>query len=51
VILVIVIFMLMGVDYGESHYIGPVRVDQPNSQGWTNGMPHSKSQLGYRREY
>lgn len=29
-------------DYGESHYIGPIRADQPNSQGWTNGMPHSK---------
>jgi glucan endo-1,3-alpha-glucosidase len=27
-------------DYGESHYIGPIRVDQPNSQGWTNGMDH-----------
>lgn len=30
-------------DYGESHYVGPIRADQPNSQGWTNGMPHSKS--------
>jgi len=28
-------------DYGESHYIGPIRVDQPMSQGWTNGMPHT----------
>ncbi|CAD6570391.1 MAG: hypothetical protein TREMPRED_005793 [Tremellales sp. Tagirdzhanova-0007] len=28
-------------DYGESHYIGPIRADQPNSQGWTNGMPHT----------
>ncbi|WVR09514.1 hypothetical protein IAU60_006582 [Kwoniella sp. DSM 27419] len=28
-------------DYGESHYIGPVRADQPNSQGWTTGMPHT----------
>ncbi|WWC90609.1 uncharacterized protein L201_005545 [Kwoniella dendrophila CBS 6074] len=28
-------------DYGESHYIGPIRKDQPNSQGWTNGMPHT----------
>lgn len=27
-------------DYGESHYIGPIRVDQPNSQGWTAGMDH-----------
>jgi glucan endo-1,3-alpha-glucosidase len=29
-------------DYGESHYVGPIGADQPNSQGWTNGMPHSK---------
>ncbi|WVQ72136.1 hypothetical protein IAR50_001681 [Cryptococcus sp. DSM 104548] len=28
-------------DYGESHYLGPIRTDQPNSQGWTNGMPHT----------
>lgn len=28
-------------DYGESHYIGPIRADQPNSQGWTAGMPHT----------
>ncbi|GFZ50872.1 Endo-1,3-alpha-glucanase agn1 [Saitozyma sp. JCM 24511] len=28
-------------DYGESHYVGPIGVDQPNSQGWTNGMPHT----------
>ncbi|KAK4683990.1 glucan endo-1,3-alpha-glucosidase, partial [Tremellales sp. Uapishka_1] len=28
-------------DYGESHYLGPIRADQPNSQGWTNGMPHT----------
>ncbi|WVQ95055.1 hypothetical protein IAU59_002147 [Kwoniella sp. CBS 9459] len=28
-------------DYGESHYIGPIRADQPNSEGWTNGMPHT----------
>lgn len=27
-------------DYGESHYIGPIRADQPNSQGWTEGMDH-----------
>jgi len=27
-------------DYGESHYIGPIRADQPNSQGWTDGMDH-----------
>lgn len=30
-------------DYGESHYIGPIRADQPDSQSWTNGMPHSMS--------
>ncbi|ODN83711.1 hypothetical protein L202_01805 [Cryptococcus amylolentus CBS 6039] len=28
-------------DYGESHYLGPIRTDQPNSQGWTDGMPHT----------
>ncbi|ODN90837.1 hypothetical protein L198_06154 [Cryptococcus wingfieldii CBS 7118] len=28
-------------DYGESHYLGPIRTDQPNSQGWTAGMPHT----------
>lgn len=27
-------------DYSESHYIGPIEGAQPNSQGWTNGMPH-----------
>ena len=30
------------VDYGESHYVGPIREDQPNSQGWVNGYPHSE---------
>ncbi|KIJ26398.1 glycoside hydrolase family 71 protein [Sphaerobolus stellatus SS14] len=27
-------------DYGESHYIGPIRKDQPNSQAWVNGFDH-----------
>jgi glucan endo-1,3-alpha-glucosidase len=29
------------IDYGESHYVGPIRADQPNSQGWVNGYPHT----------
>ncbi|KAF9483528.1 glycoside hydrolase family 71 protein [Pholiota conissans] len=28
-------------DYGESHYIGPIKGDQPNSQAWTDGMNHT----------
>ncbi|TRM68935.1 glycoside hydrolase family 71 protein [Schizophyllum amplum] len=27
-------------DYGESHYIAPVRGAQPNSQAWVDGFPH-----------
>ncbi|THH18680.1 hypothetical protein EW146_g2344 [Bondarzewia mesenterica] len=27
-------------DYGESHYIGPIKGAQPNSEGWVNGFPH-----------
>ncbi|KZT01299.1 glycoside hydrolase family 71 protein [Laetiporus sulphureus 93-53] len=27
-------------DYGESHYIGPIEGDQPNSQDWVDVMPH-----------
>ncbi|KZT73782.1 glycoside hydrolase family 71 protein [Daedalea quercina L-15889] len=27
-------------DYSESHYIGPIEGSQPDSQDWTNGMPH-----------
>ncbi|KAF9516438.1 glycoside hydrolase family 71 protein [Hydnum rufescens UP504] len=27
-------------DYGESHYIGPIGADQPNSQAWVNGFDH-----------
>ncbi|KAH9965400.1 glycoside hydrolase family 71 protein [Russula dissimulans] len=28
-------------DYGESHYIAPVRGAQPNSQAWVDGFPHT----------
>ncbi|KDR82870.1 hypothetical protein GALMADRAFT_58253 [Galerina marginata CBS 339.88] len=28
-------------DYGESHYIGPIKGAQPNSQAWTDGMNHT----------
>ncbi|PPR02844.1 hypothetical protein CVT24_002322 [Panaeolus cyanescens] len=28
-------------DYGESHYIGPIKGDQPKSQAWTDGMDHT----------
>ncbi|KAI0074840.1 glycoside hydrolase family 71 protein [Panus rudis PR-1116 ss-1] len=27
-------------DFGESHYISPVRGAQPNSQGWVDNCPH-----------
>ena len=27
-------------DYGESSYVGPIGVDQPNSQAWVNGFDH-----------
>ncbi|KAJ3936742.1 MAG: glycoside hydrolase [Lentinula lateritia] len=27
-------------DYGESHYIGPIKGTQPKSQGWVDGYPH-----------
>ncbi|KAF8577364.1 glycoside hydrolase family 71 protein [Ramaria rubella] len=27
-------------DYGESHYVGPIRKDQPNSHAWVNGFDH-----------
>ncbi|KAF5383410.1 hypothetical protein D9757_006161 [Collybiopsis confluens] len=27
-------------DYGESHYIGPIKGAQPNSQDWVDGYPH-----------
>ncbi|EIM86043.1 glycoside hydrolase [Stereum hirsutum FP-91666 SS1] len=28
-------------DYGESHYIGPIEGDQPNSQAWVDGFDHT----------
>ena len=28
-------------DYGESHYIGPIKGAQPNSEAWTRGMDHT----------
>jgi glucan endo-1,3-alpha-glucosidase len=28
-------------DYGESHYIGPIKGAQPKSEAWTEGMPHT----------
>ena len=27
-------------DYGESHYIGPIKGAQPNSEAWVNGFDH-----------
>ncbi|XP_006461401.1 hypothetical protein AGABI2DRAFT_185654 [Agaricus bisporus var. bisporus H97] len=27
-------------DYGESHYIGPIKGAQPNSEAWVDGYPH-----------
>ncbi|TCD66615.1 hypothetical protein EIP91_001125 [Steccherinum ochraceum] len=27
-------------DYGESHYIAPIKGDQPNSQAWVDGFEH-----------
>jgi glucan endo-1,3-alpha-glucosidase len=28
-------------DYGESHYIGPIKGAQPNSEAWVNGYDHT----------
>lgn len=28
-------------DYGESHYLGPIKGAQPNSQSWVNGFDHT----------
>ena len=28
-------------DYGESHYIGPIKGSQPNSQEWVDGFDHT----------
>ncbi|KAF8645175.1 hypothetical protein AX16_008002 [Volvariella volvacea WC 439] len=36
-----VIQVLTWNDYGESHYIGPIKGAQPNSEAWVNGMNHT----------
>ncbi len=28
-------------DYGESHYIGPIKGAQPHSHAWVDGFPHT----------
>ncbi|KAI0657744.1 glycoside hydrolase family 71 protein [Cubamyces menziesii] len=28
-------------DFGESHYIGPIKGAQPNSHAWVDGFPHT----------
>lgn len=28
-------------DFGESHYFGPIKGDQPNSQAWVDGFDHT----------
>ena len=28
-------------DYGESHYIGPIKGDQPKSNAWVDGFDHT----------
>ncbi|KAI5123869.1 hypothetical protein M0805_005686 [Coniferiporia weirii] len=28
-------------DYGESHYVGPIKGSQPNSQAWVDGFNHT----------
>ncbi|EDR13362.1 glycoside hydrolase family 71 protein [Laccaria bicolor S238N-H82] len=37
-------------DYGESHYVGPIKGSQPNSQAWTDGMNHT-AWLGLTQYY
>lgn len=32
-------------DYGESHYVGPIKGAQPNSQAWVDGMEHTGNYL------
>jgi len=32
-------------DYGESHYLGPIKGAQPNSQSWVNGFDHTGSSI------
>ncbi|EIN11136.1 alpha-1,3-glucanase [Punctularia strigosozonata HHB-11173 SS5] len=27
-------------DYGESHYVGPIKGAQPNARAWVDGFPH-----------
>lgn len=50
-----IIELLTWNDYGESHYIAPVKGAQPNSQAWVDGFAHdgmSKAdnhQVGYGR--
>lgn len=29
------------IDYGESSYIGPIGRDQPGSNPWVDGFPHT----------
>ena len=31
---------ISGADYGESHYVGPIKGAQPNSHAWVDGYPH-----------
>lgn len=33
--------MRIFLDYGESHYIGPIKGAQPDSQAWVDGYPHN----------
>lgn len=37
---ILLINVTPSIDYGESHYIGPIGADQPNSQAWTTGFDH-----------
>jgi glucan endo-1,3-alpha-glucosidase len=42
----------MCVDYGESHYVGPIEGAQPNSQAWVNGFDHQGScSLSWKRRF
>lgn len=36
-------------DFGESHYMGPIEGDQPQSESWTNGFDHQGqwSRIGF----
>ena len=31
---------IVSADYGESHYIGPIKGAQPESHAWVDGFPH-----------